>query len=93
MKSQRYLVTVLFTDIVGSASSSASTPICSATAAAGGGRARHRLPPITKDAYSGPYNQHQLARIYILVGEHEKALDQLDPLRTNPRFQRLIAGG
>ena len=63
--------------------------------------------------YSGPYIQHQLARIYILVGEPEKALDQLepllkipyylspgwlkidpnfDPLRSNPRFQKLVAG-
>jgi tetratricopeptide (TPR) repeat protein len=69
--------------------------------------------PIARDAYSGAYNQHQLARVYTLVGEQEKALDQLepllenpfylspgwlridpnfDPLRTNPRFQRLIAG-
>ncbi|HET6637994.1 MAG TPA: tetratricopeptide repeat protein [Gemmatimonadota bacterium] len=69
--------------------------------------------PIARDAYSGPYNQHQLARIYTLVNEPEKALDQLEPLleipyylspgwlridpnfeslRTNPRFQRLIAG-
>ena len=71
------------------------------------------LTPITGDAYVGPYFQHQLARIYIIVGEPEKALDQLeplleipyylspgwlridpnfDPLRTNPRFQRLAAG-
>ena len=71
------------------------------------------LKPITEDAYIGPYYQHQLARIYILVGEPEKALDQLeplleipyylspgwlridpnfDPLRTDPRFQRLSAG-
>jgi serine/threonine-protein kinase len=71
------------------------------------------LLPIARDAYSGAYNQHQLARIYMLVGEHEKALDQLeplleipyylspgwlridpnfDPLRGNPRFQRLAAG-
>ena len=69
--------------------------------------------PMTKDALQGPYIQHQLARIYILVGEPEKALDQLepliklpyflspgwlkidpnfDPLRNNPRFQRLVAG-
>ena len=61
----------------------------------------------------GPYIQHQLVRIYILVGEPEKALDQLepllnipyylspgwlkidpnfDPLRKNPRFQKLVAG-
>ncbi len=38
------------------------------------------LMPITKDRYQGAYLQHQLARIYILVGEHEKALDLLEPL-------------
>ena len=71
------------------------------------------LDPISKDTAQGPYFQHQLARIYILVGEPEKALDQLepllkipyflspgwlkidpnfDPLRGNPRFQKLVAG-
>ena len=70
------------------------------------------VQPVTKDAYSSPYFQHQLARIYMLVGEPEKALDQLepllkipyflspgwlkidpnfDPLRKNPRFQKLVA--
>jgi tetratricopeptide (TPR) repeat protein len=70
------------------------------------------IQPISKDAYSGPYYQHQLVRIYTLVGEPEKALDQLeplmkipyfvspawlkidpnfDPLRNNPRFQKLVA--
>ena len=70
------------------------------------------LQPVTKDAVEGPYNQHQLARIYMLVGEPEKALDQLEPLlkipywlspawleidpnfeplRKNPRFQKLVA--
>jgi tetratricopeptide (TPR) repeat protein len=70
------------------------------------------LRPMTRDAVSGPYTQHQLVRIYILVGEPEKALDQLepllkipytlsaawlridpnfDPLRKNPRFQKLVA--
>ena len=69
------------------------------------------LLPITRSMLGGAYNQHQLARIYILVGEPEKALDQLepllkipyylspgwlkidptfDPLRKNPRFQRLV---
>jgi serine/threonine-protein kinase len=71
------------------------------------------IMPISRDAEIGPYFQHQLARIYILVGEPEKALDQLepllkipyylspgwlkidpnfDPLRKNPRFQRLVGG-
>jgi len=69
--------------------------------------------PISKDASNGTYSQHQLARIYMLVGEPEKALDQLepllrmpyflspawlridpnfDPLRGNPRFQKLVEG-
>ncbi|MGH7498323.1 MAG: tetratricopeptide repeat protein, partial [Gemmatimonadales bacterium] len=71
------------------------------------------LLPVTKDGYGGAYNLHQLARIYILTGEQEKALDVLDqllkrpyflspgwlkidptfdPLRKNPRFQKLVAG-
>jgi serine/threonine-protein kinase len=71
------------------------------------------LSPIAENSLFGPYYQHQLARIYILVDEPEKALDQLepllripyylspgwlridptfDPLRQNPRFQRLFAG-
>ena len=69
------------------------------------------LDPVSKDAQNGPYYQHQLVRIYMLVGEPEKALDQLepllkipyylspgwlkidpnfDPLRKNPRFQKLV---
>ena len=72
------------------------------------------LLPVAKDAVFGPYFQHQLARIYVLVGEPEKALDRLepllkipyllspgwlkidpnfDPLRKNPRFQKLVASG
>ena len=71
------------------------------------------LEPVTTSAQSGAYFQHQLARIYILVGEPEKAIDQLeallkipyyvspgwlridptfDPLRKNPRFQKLVGG-
>ena len=68
------------------------------------------LGPISQNAFAGPYLLHQLARTYILVGEPEQALDQLevllkipyilspgwlridpafDPLRKNPRFQKL----
>jgi serine/threonine-protein kinase len=71
------------------------------------------LRPVVNDATTGAHIQHQLARIYLLVGEPEKALDQLepllrmpyylspgwleidptfDPLRGNPRFERLVAG-
>jgi tetratricopeptide (TPR) repeat protein len=71
------------------------------------------LDPVAKDAFDGPYFQHQLVRIYMLVDEPEKALNQLepllkvpyylspgwlkidphfDPLRKNPRFQKLVAG-
>jgi TolB-like protein/Flp pilus assembly protein TadD len=70
------------------------------------------LAPLSRDAVAGAYMQHQLARTYILLGEPDKALDQLepllrvpyylspawlridptfDPLRSNPRFQRLVA--
>jgi hypothetical protein len=69
------------------------------------------LAPISADAQSGAYYQHQLVRIYVLTGEPDKAMDQLepllripyylspgwlridptfDPLRSNPRFKRLV---
>lgn len=71
------------------------------------------LMPVSKDAFYGSYFQHQLARIYLLVGDPGPALDQLepllrapyflsprwleidptfDPLRGNPRFDRLVHG-
>ena len=70
------------------------------------------LMPISRDGYFGPYSQLQLVRIYLLTGEPDLALDQLepllrvpfylspgwlridptfDPLRNNPRFQRLVS--
>jgi serine/threonine-protein kinase len=70
------------------------------------------LMTVAKDAWNGPQFQHQLVRIYLLVGEPDKALDKLepllripyylspgwlkidptfDPLRTNPRFLKLVA--
>ena len=78
------------------------------------GRRGVELLPISRDAYIGPYVQLQLVRIYLLTGEPDKALDQLEPLlrvpfylspgwlrldptfeplRGNPRFQRLLSGG
>jgi serine/threonine-protein kinase len=72
------------------------------------------LLSITRDAYGGPYYRLQLVRIYAIIGETDKAVDQLepllrmpfyvspgwlrvdpsfDPLRKNPRFQRLVEGG
>ncbi len=42
------------------------------------------LSSVKKDARDGPYFQHQLARIYMLVGEPEKALDELEPLLKIP---------
>jgi serine/threonine-protein kinase len=78
------------------------------------GRRGVTLLPISRDAYVGAYLQHQLARIYLVVGEPEQALDQIEPLlkipyylspgwlridptfaplKGNPRFERLIAGG
>jgi tetratricopeptide (TPR) repeat protein len=44
------------------------------------------LLPISRDAYQGTYLQHQLARIYLLVGEREKALDHLEPLLKLPYY-------
>jgi tetratricopeptide (TPR) repeat protein len=77
------------------------------------GRRGVELLPIDRDAFQGPYVQLQLVRIYLLTGESEQALDQLepllrvpfylspgwlrldpgfDPVRTQPRFERLLAG-
>jgi len=44
------------------------------------------LVPISRDAYFGAYIEHQLVRIYLLVGEPEKALDQLEPLLKIPYY-------
>ena len=44
------------------------------------------LMPISRDAVTGPYNQHQLVRIYIVLGEKDKALDRLEPLLKVPYY-------
>ncbi|MBA3497516.1 MAG: protein kinase [Gemmatimonadales bacterium] len=44
------------------------------------------LLPIAKDAFNGTYIQHQLVRIYVLVGEFDNALDQLEPLLKVPYY-------
>jgi len=50
------------------------------------GRRAVELLPISRDASTGTYIQHQLVRIYLLVGEPEKALDQLEPLLRIPYY-------
>jgi TolB-like protein len=45
-----------------------------------------QIEPIARDAVYGPYYQHQLARIYTLVGEPEKAIDALEPLLRVPYY-------
>ncbi|HEY7635344.1 MAG TPA: protein kinase [Gemmatimonadales bacterium] len=44
------------------------------------------LQPIAKDAYSGAYNQHLVARLYLLAGKPDKALDLLEPLLKIPYY-------
>ncbi|HEV8125911.1 MAG TPA: protein kinase [Gemmatimonadales bacterium] len=43
------------------------------------------LVPISKDEF-GAYYQHLMARVYLLVGEPEKALDMLEPLLQMPYY-------
>ena len=71
------------------------------------------LGPIERDPFEGPDLQHQAVRIHILLGNHERALDLLEPLlkvpyyltpawlridpsfeplRGNPRFEKLARG-
>jgi serine/threonine-protein kinase len=67
--------------------------------------------PISKEAYRGTFRVRDLAQVYVMVGEYDKAFDQIDyllsvpgelsipllkldpiwaPLRSLPRFQRLV---
>lgn len=44
------------------------------------------LLPLSRDAQVGPYPQQILARIYMMLGEPDKALDHLEPLVRIPYF-------
>ena len=44
------------------------------------------LLPVERDAVNGPYQVHLLARIYLLVGEREKALELLEQLLARPYY-------
>jgi tetratricopeptide (TPR) repeat protein len=44
------------------------------------------LMPISKDAQYGPFIEYQLARIYILVGEPDEAVDHLEVLLGVPNY-------
>jgi tetratricopeptide (TPR) repeat protein len=44
------------------------------------------LLPVTTDAELGPYIQHQLVRIYLTVGETDKALTELQSLLSHPYY-------
>jgi serine/threonine-protein kinase len=44
------------------------------------------LSPVSTDHVDGLYYQHLMARIYLLTGEPEKALDMLEPLLSMPYF-------
>lgn len=50
------------------------------------GRRGVELLPISQDSFFGPYIQLQLVRIYILTGEPDQALDQLEPLLRIPFY-------
>jgi eukaryotic-like serine/threonine-protein kinase len=56
-----------------------------AEAEAGGERAASLLPA-SRDNYVGSYIQHQLVRVYILTGESDKAMDQLEALVKTPYY-------
>jgi len=44
------------------------------------------LAPRSRDAYAAPYIEHQLARIHLILGERDKALDLLEPLLGSPYY-------
>jgi eukaryotic-like serine/threonine-protein kinase len=42
------------------------------------------LRPSTLDAHFGPYNEHQLVRIYMILGQQDRALDLLEKVVKEP---------
>jgi eukaryotic-like serine/threonine-protein kinase len=56
------------------------------TAAVQEGQRAMALSPISRDAFVGPYMGLQLARIYLVVGQPEKSLDQLQTLLKVPYY-------
>ena len=44
------------------------------------------LGPIEREPFEGPDIQHLAVRIHILVGNHERALDLLEPLLKVPYY-------
>ena len=50
------------------------------------GRRAVGLVPVTRNAYDGAYYQHQLARIYALTGDSDRAVAVLAPLLRGPYY-------
>jgi len=50
------------------------------------GRRAVELLPMSSDANSGPYMRSNLARIYMLVGEPDSAVAELEPLLSIPSW-------
>ena len=50
------------------------------------GKRSVELHPIARDYNGGTYYQHQLARIYTLLGMQDEAVDQLEPVLANPYY-------
>jgi tetratricopeptide (TPR) repeat protein len=44
------------------------------------------ITPVTRDAYTGVYLKYILARIYIMVGETDRAIDQLESVLRVPFY-------
>jgi tetratricopeptide (TPR) repeat protein len=45
-----------------------------------------KLYPVLKDTYAAPYYVENLALVYVMTGEHELALDQIEYLLSIPSF-------